>query len=147
MIALVRAAGVVADGRDSYRELTVWFKLLLIGAGGAAGAIARYLLSGWVTRGTFPLGTLTVNGLGCLLIGFLGAVLTGPWLMREEYRFAITVGFLGGLTTFSTYAFETLSLAGDRQWAHAAVNVLLNNGLGLVAVWFGYRLAERIYGV
>ena len=94
----------------------------------------------------FPIGTLVVNTLACLAVGFLGAALAGPLLIREEYRVALLVGLLGGFSTFSTYGLETFSLLGDGQKWRAGANVLLSNGLGLGAVWIGYRLAERIYG-
>ena len=125
-------------------------KLLLIAAGGGAGALLRYLVAGWgqkLTPGVFPLGTLLVNLTGCLAIGFLATVFTGPLLVREEYRVAILVGLLGGFTTFSTFGYETLSLVEDREWGPAALNVLLSNGLGLLAVLVGARLAARWPGV
>ena len=124
-------------------------KLLLIFVGGGCGSVLRYLAGGWaqrLTTGPFPAGTLAVNITGCLLIGFLTPLLTGHYLMREEYRIAILVGLLGGFTTFSTFAMETVSLTGDRQWRLAALNVLLSNGLGLAAAWLGSRTASAIYG-
>lgn len=125
-------------------------KILLIAAGGGAGAVLRFLVAGWgqrLTTGVFPLGTLTVNVVGCLAIGFLGALFAGPWLVREEYRLAATVGLLGGLTTFSTYGFETVSMANDGQLEMALLNVLASNALGLFAVWLGYRVSESWFGV
>ncbi len=125
-------------------------KLLLIAVGGAVGATSRYLVAGWgqsLTAGVFPVGTLIVNVTGCFAIGFLGAAFAGPWLVREEYRFAIMVGVLGGFTTFSTFGWETFSLLRDAQPWPAAANVIASNGIGLAAVWIGYRLAERLYGV
>ncbi|MBI4719236.1 MAG: fluoride efflux transporter CrcB [Planctomycetes bacterium] len=122
-------------------------KWLLIGAGGAAGSMLRYALAGLAQRlagGSFPVGTLLVNVTGCLAIGFLGAALTGPYVIREEYRIALLVGLLGGYTTFSSFGWETLALLNDGQMARATANVLLCNGLGLAAVWLGYRLAERL---
>lgn len=125
-------------------------KVLLIAAGGAAGSTLRYLAAGWVQKlsgASFPFGTLAVNVVGCLLIGCLGAAFAGPVLIREEYRVAILVGALGGFTTFSTYAWETLSLANDGQIARALANVLLSNAVGLLAVWIGYRTAQSWWGV
>ena len=119
-------------------------KLLFIALGGAAGAVARYLVAVQAQRLTpsvFPLGTLSVNVLGCLLIGLLGTLFAGPVIVREEYRFLLLVGFLGGFTTFSTFGYETLALAADREWWLAAGNVLASNVLGLAAVWAGNRLA------
>ncbi len=125
-------------------------KWVLIAAGGALGSLLRYTLQGWAQRlsgGTFPTGTLAVNVLGCLVIGFLAALFAAPTLMREEYRIGLTVGVLGGFTTFSTFGLETFSLADDGQWRYAAANVVLSCGLGLFGVWLGYRLGERWFGV
>lgn len=125
-------------------------KLLFIGAGGAVGAVLRYVLSGWCQRladTTFPIGTLGVNVLGCLLIGALTAMFTGPIIVREEYRAALLIGLLGGLTTFSTYGWETLALASEGWFSRALANVLVTNALALTAVWVGYRAAQRIVGV
>jgi len=126
------------------------FKLLMIMAGGGAGALLRYAVAGWAQRlgnGSFPLGTLTVNVVGCLVLGLLGALFAGPHLIREEYRVGILVGLLGAFTTFSTFGFETFTLANEGQFRLAAVNILLSNGFGLIAVWFGYRAAGRWLGV
>lgn len=84
-------------------------RLALIFLGSGVGSVLRYLLAGSVHRyakGSFPLGTLAVNLLGCALIGLLAGLFTGPWLIREDYRIAILVGALGGFTTFSIFAFE-----------------------------------------
>jgi CrcB protein len=125
-------------------------KWLLIAAGGALGSLLRYALQGWVQRlagGSFPAGTLAVNMIGCLLIGFLAAAFTGPLLIREEYRIGLTVGILGGFTTFSTFGLETFMLANEGQWKYALLNVVLNCAVGFVAVWLGYRAAQRWFGV
>ncbi len=124
-------------------------KLLLIALGGSAGAVLRYLLAGWgqrLTSGPFPLGTLLVNLIGCLVMGFLVGVLTGPLLVREEYRLALLVGFVGSFTTFSTFGYETLALLQDREWGGAALNVAVSNVVGIAAVLAGMRLAERWQG-
>jgi CrcB protein len=125
-------------------------KLALIALGGGGGAAARWLLAGAVQRwsdSTFPLGTLAVNLLGCLLIGILGAIFAGPHLVREEYRLALLVGLLGGFTTFSTFGWETFELINDGSWLRAAMNILLSNALGLAAVGLGYRLTTGWLGV
>ncbi len=122
-------------------------KCLLIALGGGAGSLLRYLVAGWGQRlcgSGFPAGTLLVNVTGCLAIGMVGALLTGPVLIREEYRFAILVGLLGGFTTFSSFGYETLELAQSRKYAQAVANVLVSNAAGLAAVWIGYRLAQRV---
>jgi CrcB protein len=119
-------------------------KLLFIAGGGALGSVLRYLAAGWgqrLTPGVFPLGTLLVNVSGCLLIGYLATLFTGPALIREEYRLAVLVGFLGGFTTFSTFGYESWALLADREWGLLGANVLLSNVAGLAAVWLGHRLA------
>ncbi len=124
-------------------------KLLMIAGGGAVGAVSRYYLAGWTQRlagGTFPLGTLTVNVLGCLLIGILGAFLGGPHFVRQEYRLLLMVGLLGGFTTFSTFGLETIALVNEGQFTQAGLNVLLSNGLGLLAVLLGYRATQWMLG-
>jgi fluoride exporter len=121
-------------------------KIGLIAIGGAGGSVLRYWMQSTLQRatgGTFPVGTLVVNILGCLAIGFLNRALTGAWLIREEYRIALTVGVLGGFTTFSAFGWESFTLANDGQFPRAAANIVLSVTLGLIAVWIGYRLAER----
>jgi len=124
-------------------------QFLLIFLAGGCGSLMRYSVAGWAQRlsnGSFPLGTLTVNVIGCAAIGFLAPLLTGPVLIREEYRLAVLVGLLGGFTTFSTYGWETISLADDGQRWLAVVNILACNLLGLAAAWAAARLATTIYG-
>jgi len=124
-------------------------KLVLIFLAGGAGSLARYLLCGWAQRqGTesFPVGTLLVNVVGCLVIGFLTAAFSGRIMIREEYRIMITIGFIGGFTTFSTFGLETFTLLDDGQILRGMTNVVLSVGLGLVAVWFGYRIAQSWLG-
>ncbi len=124
--------------------------VLLIALGGGVGAVLRYFVAGWtqgLTAGSFPLGTLTVNVLGCFLIGFLGMVLTEHIQLRPEYRIGLLVGVLGGFTTFSTYGWETMALLRDGENLSAALNLILSNLLGFAGVWLGYRIAEKWYGV
>ena len=123
--------------------------LLWIACGGALGAVLRYGLSVGCQRlagGVFPVGTLAVNVAGCLLIGFLGALLSGPALLRDELRLGLLVGVLGGFTTFSTFGWETFALLNDGEWSRAAANVVASNALGLAAVWLGYRVAQQLGG-
>ena len=125
-------------------------KLALVALGGGFGSVLRYLLAGWcqqLTKGSFPIGTLVVNILGCLAIGLLKAAFSGSLLIKEEYQVALTIGVLGGFTTFSAFAFETFARSNERDWMWAGLNVLLSVGLGLAAVWLGYRLGEKHFGV
>lgn len=125
-------------------------RLLLIAAGGGLGSVLRYWVQGWgqkFANGSFPLGTLVVNVLGCLVIGFLNYVFSGPIVVRQEYRIALTVGVLGGFTTFSSFGWETFAMANDGQGLRAIMNLLLSVTLGFCAVLVGYRLAEKWFGV
>ena len=133
-------------------------KWLLIAVGGAFGSLLRYVFQGWVQRsagdwaeqlagGTFPVGTLAVNVTACLAIGFLSGFFAGPQLIREEYRIGLTVGVLGGYSTFSTFGLESFNLANDGEFGLALFNMLLSCATGFAAVWVGYRVAERWFGV
>lgn len=125
-------------------------KILLIFVFGGVGSVLRYLTAGWAQGKTnigFPIGTLTVNLVGCALIGFLASLFDSPRLIREEYRAAALVGFLGGFTTFSSFALETFRLANGREFIAAGWNLLLSNGLGLAAVFLAYRIGVRLFGV
>ncbi len=125
-------------------------KLLLIAAGGGVGAVLRYLVAGWGQRlgdGSFPWGTLIVNCSGCLVMGLAAALFAGPHLIREEYRVAILVGVLGAFTTFSTFGWETFALANTGQLGFALLNLGLSNGVGLLAIWLGYRVGAQWFGV
>ena len=117
-------------------------KLLAIAAGGALGALARYAVTVAVQRpeARMPWGTLTVNALGCLAIGFLATVLAGREV-GEATRALIFIGLLGAFTTFSTYGLETLQLASAGGFRAAALNLVLANATGLAGVWLGARLA------
>jgi len=130
-------------------------KFLLIAVGGAVGSILRYLLHGSVQRWVdplhsgvvFPLGTLTVNVLGCLVIGVLAGLFAGPWPLREEYRIGLTVGLLGGFTTFSTFGLESFGLANQGSLRMALAYMLASCLLGFAAVLVGYRVVTRAFGV
>ncbi len=125
-------------------------KYSLIVVGGGLGSLLRYLLAGWgqsLTSGPFPLGTLIVNTVGCFAIGVLNLLLAERVPMPMDYRVGLTVGVLGGFTTFSTFGWETFAMSNDGQFLRALLNVLTSVVLGLAAVWSGYRLAERWAGV
>jgi fluoride exporter len=116
--------------------VTVWALLAL---GGAAGAVARYAVAGWVYRRTgaaFPWGTLAVNIIGSFL---LGAVLTGLTTSAWHVQLGalLAVGFLGDFTTFSTFAYETVTLGRDRQWTRALSYVVASTILAVLAVVAG----------
>jgi CrcB protein len=120
--------------------------LLFVAVGGALGAVARYGLSGWVqsvSGGTFPWGTLVVNVLGCFLLGFVFRVLQLSAL-SPAFRGAVTVGFLGAFTTFSTFGLETVGLLQDGRWARAAAYAGGSVAIGVAAVVAGLWLATAL---
>lgn len=119
--------------------------VLWIGLGAGVGGVARYGLSRWLqglVETRMPVGTMAVNVVGCFLIGLLASLLTESTLVRPEHRLAILVGLLGGFTTFSSYAWETLGLGRGGFPVAALGHVALSNGLGLLAVWLGWRLSH-----
>ncbi|MDH3974780.1 MAG: fluoride efflux transporter CrcB [Deltaproteobacteria bacterium] len=124
-------------------------QLLYIGIAGFFGALARYLLSGWTTSvvdGRFPLGTMTVNVLGSLFLGFLYTLSVERLVLPPELKVALTVGFLGAFTTFSTFSLETYNLIREGSIFLSIVNIILNMSLGLAAVIAGVSAAKILYG-
>ncbi|HBH36614.1 MAG TPA: fluoride efflux transporter CrcB [Gammaproteobacteria bacterium] len=122
-------------------------QLLMVGAGGALGAIGRYLLSTWVyslTGRAFPWGTLAVNLLGSLLIGFLSVWLLERMTLSTEMRALLMVGFLGAFTTFSTFSLETLLLLEEGAVARAGVNVAASVIICIFAAWMGTLIAKAM---
>ncbi len=98
-------------------------KWVLIAVGGAFGSVLRYALQGGVQRltgGAFPTGTLAVNVLGCFVLGALAGYFSGPQLVREEYRIGLTIGVLGGFTTFSTFGLGVVQSDRGRRIALGA---------------------------
>ena len=124
-------------------------KLLLIGAGGFLGSVLRYLMSGFaqaLSQSTlFPYGTLAVNVLGCLCIGFLSRLCVGSAFIGADAQAFLIVGILGGFTTFSAFGNETMKLIREGEAALALLNVGAQVLLGLGAVWLGYTLAAAIW--
>jgi CrcB protein len=121
-------------------------QLLLVGAGGFAGSILRYGVSGLVHRllpmSTFPWGTMSVNATGSLLIGLLGGLADTRQILTPEARLFMFIGLLGGFTTFSTFSYETLVLMRDGEHLRAASNVMGTIVICLLAVWAGYGLGR-----
>jgi CrcB protein len=117
--------------------------LLAVAAGGAIGAVLRYLLSGWVQGvggARFPWGTLAVNVVGSFALGLLMAGLLGHTVTGGTTRTFWTIGVLGAFTTFSTFSYETLALLSVGDWTAGIANVAANLGLGLAAALVGLRL-------
>ena len=124
-------------------------ELLSIAFFGALGALLRFGTNIWAGRliGTgFPYGTLIVNLIGCAALGFLMELALAPKGMPRALRTGLTVGFLGALTTFSTFGFETVSLIRQGALLEAVLNVALNVVVGLLAVALGIFVYKTIFG-
>jgi len=120
-------------------------QFIAVGIGGCLGAIARYWLAGLVQRyssGEFPFGTLAVNVLGCLILGYVIGLVEYRQLFGPSMRMFLTVGVLGGFTTFSTFGYETFALLRDSQHWLALANVAANTITGVVAVMVGWMAAK-----
>jgi CrcB protein len=121
--------------------------IAFVAVGGAIGATARYLVSTWAAarfESSFPYGTLIVNLVGCFIIGAFMTIATERFIIHPHWRLLIAVGFLGGLTTFSSFSFETLRLLGEDNIMQAFANVGLNVLAGLTATWLGMAAARLI---
>jgi len=123
---------------------------LMIALGGALGAISRAALSGWVTKsigalGTgFPFGTLAVNFLGSFIMGLCYVLIVDHLKMPGHWRELVMVGFLGALTTFSTFSIEGLTMIQHGQW-HLALTYMTTSVVGcLLACFMGWHLAKLI---
>jgi CrcB protein len=120
--------------------------VLLVGLGGFVGSALRYLVSGVVQslwgRSFFPYGTLSVNVLGCLLVGLLGGWADNLELFSPSVRLFLLLGLLGGFTTFSTFGYETVAMLRDREGLAAAAYVGLHLLAGFGAVALGYGLSN-----
>ena len=123
-------------------------RLLLIGCGGFLGAIARYSLSQWLDgrdASGFPLGTLVVNVLGCILLGYLMVHVERRPGLGPDLQLFLKVGLLGAFTTFSTFGVETIDLLGQGARGVAFASVAANVLLGLGAVLAGRALGQMIW--
>ncbi len=124
--------------------------ILWVGCGGFIGSVFRYVLSGLVQeltkRADFPLGTLAVNILGCLVIGFLSQLAEARGAFSPETRAFVIIGVLGGFTTFSSFGNETMNLWRDGEGYLAFVNVAAQLILGLGTVWLGRTIGYKLWG-
>ncbi len=120
---------------------------MLVFAGGGLGAALRYWLSGVIPRfaGTdFPYGIFTVNILGCFLIGFFMSALEERFLIAPSLRIFLTIGILGGFTTFSSFSYETISLLRDAEIFKASLYVIGSVSLCLFGTYIGSALGKLI---
>lgn len=120
---------------------------LLVAVGGVIGAVGRYWLSGAVSRlsyGRFPYGTLVVNLVGCLLIGFIMTLALERFSWSSELRVFLVVGILGSFTTFSAFSYETMSLLREGSYLLGAANAGASLAGCLAAAFAGIALAHLL---
>ena len=121
--------------------------VFLIALFGALGCLTRYFLSGWVydlLGRAFPYGTFAVNIVGAFIIGLIMEFGMRSTLIPANLRIGLTIGFLGGLTTFSTFSYETFRLLEDGEFLIAGANVLLSVAACLVFTWLGIMTAKAL---
>lgn len=122
-------------------------QVLAIALGGALGSVARYWMSNgvyaWLGRG-FPYGTLAVNVLGCLLMGFLFVMFLERWSIDGAWRAGVLIGVLGGFTTFSSFSIETFNLIAGGEIVKAGLNMAASLVLCITATWVGVILGRQL---
>lgn len=121
------------------------FQFILVFAGGGMGSVLRYatsLMAMRVMGSGFPWGTLLVNLAGCFLIGLAAGISERSPAIGPSGKLLLVTGFLGGFTTFSAFGLETMQAARSGEWAALLLNVVANNGLGLLLVFAGLTIAK-----
>ncbi len=125
------------------------FSIALVALGGAVGSVSRYLLGTWIQSASrsvdFPYGTLSVNLIGCFVIGFLSQLAEARGVFTPETRALVFIGVLGGFTTFSSFGNDTLNLLRAGETLNALLNAGANVILGLALVWLGRAVAFWIW--
>lgn len=129
-----------------HRKVRDLLKYWMIGIGGFAGAIARYVVGVYIASrygSRFPYGTFIVNMSGCFLIGLIVPLLSRTTI-SAYWRYLIPIGFIGAYTTFSTFEYETLRAIQDGQLLTGLLNVVFSLVVGFVAVWAGAVLGRAL---
>jgi CrcB protein len=122
-------------------------KYLLVGAGGFAGAIARYWVGTMVTQRMglrFPFGTFLINVSGCFLIGFFMHLLAERGVLQAHWLYVVVIGFIGAYTTFSTFEYETMRALQDGQLGIGLLYVGSSVLVGFSMVWVGAQAAKVV---
>jgi fluoride exporter len=125
----------------------VTLRIFLLVVFGAVGTLARYAVQGLVqyrTDSSFPSGTLAVNLAGCFLLGGIGEFALERLVVPPDWRVAITIGFFGAFTTFSSFSWETVQMLQDGEWTRAAVYVGTSVLGGMLLMLAGIRIAQKI---
>ena len=121
---------------------------MLVGSGGFIGSALRYFTATSIQRlfphVSFPFGTVTVNIIGCLLIGYIASTLQARGIIDPAVQLFLIVGILGGFTTFSAFSYENLLLIQDARAGMALLNALISVTAGLAAAWLGFQLGRFI---
>jgi fluoride exporter len=141
--------GVGSESLGPNLEADDMTRLLLIGLAGALGTCTRYLVglgAGRVLGTGFPFGTLIVNLIGCFLIAAVTEVALTTELISPTLRLTLTTGFMGGLTTYSSFNLETTQLIQSRAWYSALLNFGVTVGGCFAAGLLGFALARRVFG-
>ena len=125
------------------------YSVLFVALGGALGSVFRYMLGTWTQAASksidFPYGTLTVNLIGCFVIGFLAQLAETRGAFTPESRAFVFIGILGGFTTFSSFGNDTINLLRGGETVNALANVGANVIFGLILVWLGRTVAYWIW--
>jgi len=122
-------------------------QLLIVFLGGGVGACSRYLIAQFANAkwgADFPIGTFIANVIGCFIIGFFMAAITEKYIINPHWRLFVVVGFVGGLTTFSSFSYESIQLLQNGGLNIAMANILANMVIGFTATWLGMMLVRFI---
>ncbi|MGV8138299.1 MAG: fluoride efflux transporter CrcB [Mangrovibacterium sp.] len=126
----------------------MWKTILIVGTGGFLGSVARYLTQLLVERSfhsAFPWGTFAANTGGCFIIGVVYALSERGGLLSPEWRIFLTVGFCGGFTTFSSFAYNNLIMLNEKSYLQFFGNIFLSIFFGLTAVYLGVIAIRILY--
>jgi fluoride exporter len=129
-----------APGEESLR-------IIFLVVFGAAGTLARYGLDGWIqyrVGPVFPAGTLTINLLGCLLLGLIGQFSLNHIAVSPDLRIGLTIGLMGGFTTFSTFGWDTVRMLQEGEWTKASIYVGASVLGGLMAMILGMHVGDAL---
>lgn len=120
-------------------------KYFTVGIAGGLGAVSRYMIGLWIkswSKTAFPLPTFIINITGCFLMGLIMTAALERSALSPQWRVALTTGFLGGYTTFSTYSYETVNLINQGKIVIAVTYALISIVIGLAGAWLGSVIAR-----